>query len=225
MPVSWTLLELTFRVAVVATVVNIPLALAVSWLLVKTRVPGRLIVDVLVSLPLAVPPIAIGFFLLLLLGREGPIGGLAHVLSGGGHRVHVVCGSGSLGGGVVSAHGAGDDGCDGGSGRAARNVRAEPRGRPLEGVLTITVPLASRGILAGVLLGFVRAISEFGATITVAGNIAGKTQTLPLALYSAVILRDDTQALLLTAIAIAIAAATLVVHNWLLSKTPRPEVS
>ena len=71
---------------------------------------------------------------------------------------------------------------------------------------TITVPLASRGILAGVLLGFVRAISEFGATITVAGNIAGKTQTLPLALYSAVILRDDTQALLLTAIAIAIAA-------------------
>ena len=66
----------------VATVVNIPLALAVSWLLVKTRVPGRLIVDVLVSLPLAVPPIAIGFFLLLLLGREGPIGGLAHVLLG-----------------------------------------------------------------------------------------------------------------------------------------------
>ena len=91
--------------------------------------------------------------------------------------------------------------------------------------LTITVPLASRGILAGVLLGFVRAISEFGATITVAGNIAGKTQTLPLALYSAVILRDDTQALLLTAIAIAIAAATLVVHNWLLAKTPRPEVA
>ena len=90
---------------------------------------------------------------------------------------------------------------------------------------TITVPLASKGILAGVLLGFVRAISEFGATITVAGNIAGKTQTLPLALYSAVILRDDSTALLLTSIAIAIAAATLVVHNWLLSKTPRTEVA
>ena len=71
---SWSLLELTFRVAVVATVVNIPLALAVSWLLVKTRAPGRLIVDVLVSLPLAVPPIAIGFFLLLLLGARGRLG-------------------------------------------------------------------------------------------------------------------------------------------------------
>ena len=88
---------------------------------------------------------------------------------------------------------------------------------------TITVPLAMKGILAGVLLGFVRAISEFGATITVAGNIAGKTQTLPLALYSAVILRDDSTALLLTSIAIAIAVATLVVHNWLLAKTSRQE--
>ena len=134
-PVSWTLLELTFRVAVVATIVNIPLALAVSWLLVKTRVPGRLIVDVLVSLPLAVPPIAIGFFLLLLLGREGPIGGLTHALLGGGYRVHVVCRGCGLGGGVVPAHGAGDDGCDGRSGRAARNVRPEPRRRTVEGVL------------------------------------------------------------------------------------------
>jgi molybdate transport system permease protein len=225
MPVSWTLLELTFRVAVVATVVNIPLALAVSWLLVKTRVPGRLIVDVLVSLPLAVPPIAIGFFLLLLLGREGPIGGLAHVLLGA--DIVFTWFAAAAASAVVSfplmarATMVAMAGVDERLEMSARSLGAGP----WRVFLTITVPLASRGILAGVLLGFVRAISEFGATITVAGNIAGKTQTLPLALYSAVILRDDTQALLLTAIAIAIAVATLVVHNWLLSKTPRPEVA
>ena len=225
MPVSWTLLELTFRVAVVATVVNIPLALAVSWLLVKTRVPGRLIVDVLVSLPLAVPPIAIGFFLLLLLGREGPIGGLAHALLGA--DIVFTWFAAAAASAVVSfplmarATMVAMSGVDERLEMSARSLGAGP----WRVFFTITVPLASRGILAGVLLGFVRAISEFGATITVAGNIAGKTQTLPLALYSAVILRDDTQALLLTAIAIAIAAATLVVHNWLLSKTPRPEVA
>ena len=222
---TWTLLELTFRVAVVATVVNIPLALAVSWLLVKTRTPGRLIVDVLVSLPLAVPPIAIGFFLLLLLGREGPIGSVAHALLGA--DIVFTWFAAAAASAVVSfplmarATMVAMAGVDERLEMSARSLGAGP----WRVFLTITVPLASRGILAGVLLGFVRAISEFGATITVAGNIAGKTQTLPLALYSAVILRDDSTALLLTAVAIAIAVATLVVHNWLLAKTPRPEVA
>ena len=222
---SWSLLELTFRVAVVATVVNIPLALAVSWLLVKTRAPGRLLLDVLVSLPLAVPPIAIGFFLLLLLGREGPIGGLTHTLLGA--DIVFTWYAAVAASAVVSfplmarATMVAMAGVDERLEMSARSLGAGP----WRVFFTITVPLASKGILAGVLLGFVRAISEFGATITVAGNIAGKTQTLPLALYSAVILRDDSMALLLTAIAIAIAVATLVVHNWLLAKTPRPEAT
>ena len=222
---TWSLLELTFRVAIVATLINIPLALGVSWLLVKTRVPGRLILDVLVSLPLAVPPIAIGFFLLLLLGREGPIGGLTKALLGTDivfTWIAAVAASAVVSFPLIArATMVAMAGVDERLEMSARSLGAGP----WRVFFTITVPLAMKGILAGVLLGFVRAISEFGATITVAGNIAGKTQTLPLALYSAVILRDDSTALLLTAVAIAIAVATLVVHNWLLAKTPRPEVA
>ena len=84
--------------------------------------------------------------------------------------------------------------------------------------LTITVPLAYRGILAGLLLGFVRAVSEFGATIIVAGNIPGKTQTLPLAIFTSVQTGKDEQALRLVGVTVALAFVTLVVHNWLLAR-------
>ncbi len=222
---SWSLLELSLRVAVVATLVNIPLALGVSWLLVKTRLPGRFALDVLVSLPLAVPPVAIGFFLLLLLGREGPIGGTVHALLGA-DIVFTWVGA-AIASAVVSfplmarATMVAMSGVDDRLEMSARSLGAGP----WRVFLTITVPLAYRGIIAGVLLGFVRAVSEFGATITVAGNIAGKTQTLPLALYSAVLLRDDTLAFRLVAVIIIIAVATLAVHNWLLARTVRPETS
>ena len=89
---------------------------------------------------------------------------------------------------------------------------------PLRVAATITVPLAYRGILAGLLLGFVRAVGEFGATITVAGNIPGRTQTLPLAIYQKVQTRDDDAALALAGVSIVLAAATLLVHNWLLER-------
>ena len=222
---SWSLLELTLRVAVVATLVNIPLALGVSWLLVKTRIPGRFVLDVLVSLPLAVPPVAIGFFLLLLLGREGPIGGIVHAVLGA-DIVFTWVGA-AIASAVVSfplmarATMVAMSGVDELLEKSARSLGAGP----WRVFLTITIPLAYRGIIAGVLLGFVRALSEFGATITVAGNIAGKTQTLPLALYSAVLLRDDALAFQLIAVINVIAIVTLVVHNWLLAKTIRAEVS
>lgn len=218
---NWSLLELTLRIAVVATLVNIPLALGVSWLLVKTRVPGRFVVDVLVSLPLAVPPVAIGFFLLILLGREGPIGGVVRALFGADIVFTWV--AAAIAAAVVSfplmarATMVAMSGVDERLEMSARSLGAGP----WRVFLTITIPLAYRGIIAGVLLGFIRAVSEFGATITVAGNIAGKTQTLPLALYSAVLLRDDALAFLLVASTIVIAVVTLVVHNWLLAKTTR----
>ncbi len=222
---NWSLVELTLRIAVVATLINIPLALGVSWLLVKTRIPGRFVVDVLVSLPLAVPPVAIGFFLLVLLGREGPIGGAVRALFG----VDVVFTwvAAAIASAVVSfplmarATMVAMSGVDDRLEMSARSLGAGP----WRVFFTITVPLAYRGILAGVLLGFVRAVSEFGATITVAGNIAGKTQTLPLALYSAVLLRDDTLAFQLVSVTIVIAIVTLVVHNWLLAKTGSPEAT
>ena len=92
---------------------------------------------------------------------------------------------------------------------------------PFRVFFTVTVPLAYRGIMAGLLLGFVRALSEFGATITVAGNIPGKTQTLPLAIYTSIQVRDDLRAGLLAGISLALAAATLLAHNWLVRRAPR----
>ena len=215
------MLELTLRVALVATLINLPVALAVSWLLVKSSFPGRFILDMLVSLPLALPPVAIGFFLLLLLGREGPIGAMVHGLLG--LDIVFTWVAAALASAVVSfplvaraimvAMGEVDDKLE----MSARSLGAGP----WRVVFTVTIPLAYRGILAGVLLGFVRAISEFGATITVAGNIPGRTQTLPLAIYSSVQLRDDATALWLASVSIALAVVTILVHNWLLTRATR----
>ena len=212
---------LTLQVAVVATLINVPLALAVSWLVVKRRVPGRILVEAVVSLPLALPPVAVGLFLLLLLGREGPIGGVLDGLLG----VEIVFTwvAAALASAVVSfplmaraimvAMGDVDERLE----MSARSLGAGP----LRVAATITVPLAYRGILAGLLLGFVRALGEFGATITVAGNIPGRTQTLPLAIYQNVQTRNDDTALALAGVSIALAAATLLVHNWLLERGRR----
>ena len=209
---------LTLQVAVVATLINVPLALAVSWLVVKRRVPGRILIEAVVSLPLALPPVAVGLFLLLLLGRDGPIGGLLDDLLG----VDVVFTwvAAAIASAVVSfplmaraimvAMGDVDERLE----MSARSLGAGP----LRVAATITVPLAYRGILAGLLLGFVRAVGEFGATITVAGNIPGRTQTLPLAIYQKVQTRDDDAALALAGVSIVLAAATLLVHNWLLER-------
>ena len=209
---------LTLQVAVAATLINVPLALAVSWLVVKRRVPGRILIEAVVSLPLALPPVAVGLFLLLLLGRDGPIGGLLDDLLG----VDVVFTwvAAAIASAVVSfplmaraimvAMGDVDARLE----MSARSLGAGP----LRVAATITVPLAYRGILAGLLLGFVRAVGEFGATITVAGNIPGRTQTLPLAIYQKVQTRDDDAALALAGVSIVLAAATLLVHNWLLER-------
>ena len=209
---------LTLQVAVAATLINVPLALAVSWLVVKRRVPGRILIEAVVSLPLALPPVAVGLFLLLLLGRDGPIGGLLDGILG----VDVVFTwvAAAIASAVVSfplmaraimvAMGDVDERLE----MSARSLGAGP----LRVAATITVPLAYRGILAGLLLGFVRAVGEFGATIIVAGNIPGRTQTLPLAIYQKVQTRDDDAALALAGVSIVLAAATLLVHNWLLER-------
>ena len=212
---------LTLQVAVVATLINVPLAMAVSWLVVKRRVPGRILIEAVVSLPLALPPVAVGLFLLLLLGRDGPVGGLLDGVLG----VEIVFTwvAAAIASAVVSfplmaraimvAMGEVDERLE----KSARSLGAGP----LRVAATITVPLAYRGILAGLLLGFVRALSEFGATITVAGNIPGRTQTLPLAIYQNVQTRDDDTALALAGVSIGLAVATLLVHNWLLERGRR----
>lgn len=216
-----SLIILTLQVAAVATAINLPLALAVSWLITKKRVRGAMVIDALVSLPLAVPPVVVGFFLLLALGREGPIGELTQRLFG--KQIVFTWFAAVLASAVVSfpliartmmaAMSEVDERLE----MSARSLGAGP----WRTIFTVTIPLAYRGILAGVLLGFVRALSEFGATITVAGNIPGRTQTLALAIYSNVQLRDDATALKLVAVSIALALVTLLVHNWLVARANR----
>jgi molybdate transport system permease protein len=212
------LILLTLQVAVVATAANIPVALAISWLIVKRRVRGRFIIDVVVSLPLAVPPVVIGYALLLLLGREGPVGVLLREAFGVDLVFTWV--AAALAAALVSfpllirAVMTAMEGVDERLERSARSLGAGP----LRVALTITLPLAYRGILAGVLLGFVRALSEFGATIVVAGNIPGRTQTLPLAIFESVQLGRDSDALRLVTISVVLGVASLLVHNWLLAR-------
>ena len=212
------LVGLSLQVAVVATAMNLLPALAVSWLLVRRRVRGAFVLDLLISLPLALPPVAIGFFLLLALGREAPLGRAARAVFGG--DIVFTWFAAAIAGAVVSFP------------LVARSIMVAMAGvdrrlelgartlgaGPWRVFLTVTIPLAYRGILAGLLLGFVRALSEFGATIVVAGNIAGRTETLPLAVYSNILLGKDEQALRLIGITIALAVVTLAAHNWLLAR-------
>jgi len=217
--VDLTTLGLTLQVAVVGTVINLPFALVVSWLLVKCHFQGRFLLDVLVSLPLAVPPVAIGFFMLILLGRDGAIGGPLYDMLG----IDIVFTwfAAALASAVVSfplmarammvAIGDVDTKLE----MSARSLGAGP----LRVLMTITFPLAYRGIFSGVLLGFVRALSEFGATIVVAGNTPGRTQTLPLAIYTRVQVGDNGLALQLVGVSVGLAVVTLLVHNWLLERS------
>jgi molybdate transport system permease protein len=213
-----SILGLSLQVAAVATVINLPIALVLSWLMVKRRIRGWFLLDIFVSLPLAIPPVVVGYVLLLILGRQGPVGSAIHSLLGVDLVFTWV--AAALASAVVSfplmvraimlAMGNVDE-------RLEMSARSLGAGL-IRVALTITVPLAYRGILAGVLLGFVRALSEFGATIIVAGNIPGRTQTLPLAIFTNVQTGKDDAALRLVAITIVLAVVTLLAHNWLLER-------
>ena len=210
---------LTLRVAAVATAVNLPVAVLLAWLVVKKRVRGGFLLDVAASLPLAVPPVVVGYMLLLLLGRRGPLGRLSESVLGWEIAFTWVAAAAAaavvsfplVARAVMVAMAEVDERLE----RSASSLGA----RPLRVALTITLPLAYPGILAGTLLGFIRALSEFGATIIVAGNIPGKTQTLPLAIYDSIQLGRDSEARIMVAVSVVLAVATLVVHNWLLART------
>ena len=212
---------ISLQVAFVATLINLPIALLLSWLVVKKRIRGAFLLDILASLPLAVPPVVVGYMLLLMFGRNHPVGRFLE--SALGWELVFTWLAAAIAAAIVSfpltarAIMVAMQGVDERIERSARSLGAGP----LRVVFTITLPLAYRGILAGVLLGFVRAISEFGATIVVAGNILGKTRTLPLAIYHNIQLGRDSEALTLVSLSIALAIAALAVHNWLVARANR----
>ena len=212
-------IALSLQVAALGTLIGLPIALWIGWLLAKSSIRGKLILDTLVSFPLVLPPVVTGYALLLLLGRGGPIGGLLHDVFG----VDVVFTwvAAALAAGLVSlplmvrAIEVAMTGVDPRLELAARSLGAGP----LKTFFSVTVPLAHRGIMAAALLAFARGLGEFGATIVVAGNIPGRTQTIPLFIFNRVQLGDDAAAVRLIAASLVLALLALSVHHRLVRRT------
>ena len=206
---EWQILGLTLRTAALSTLLIVPPGLAIAWLLARRRWRGKSLVETLVALPLVMPPVATGLILLKLLGRRGPVGGWLHrtfdvdiVFTWRAVVLAMMVMSFPL---LVRAARVAFEEVPPRLEQIARTLGA----RDARVFLTITLPLAARGIASGMLLAFARAIGEFGATILVAGNIPGRTTTLSLAIYNLVQLGHDEAAFRLLFIAVLVAFAAV----------------
>jgi len=178
-------LWLSLRVAALATLLTLLGGIPLAWLLARRRFPGRDLLEALVVFPLVLPPTVLGYYLLVLIGRGGPVGrlleGLGLELAFTWRAAVLAAAVGSVALLVKSAQ-AGFEAVDPRLEQAARTL-----GRSEWSIVwTVTLPLAWRAVLAGAVLAFCRAMGEFGITLMVAGNIPGRTQTLPLAIYDRV---------------------------------------
>ena len=200
--------------AVAATALMLVPGIAIAWLLARQRFPGKAIVETVVSLPLVMPPVATGLILLWLFGRRGPIGAL---LARTGIEIvftpaAVVIAMAVMGLPLlVRTARAGFEQVT----RRYEQIAETLGAGPWRVFSTVTLPLASRNILAGALLGFSRALGEFGATIVVAGSIPGRTRTLAVGIYTFTETGQDARAVALLAISIAIAFAAVLISNRL----------
>lgn len=213
---EWQILGLTLRTAALATLLIVPPGLAVAWLLARRRWRGKSLVETFVALPLVMPPVATGLILLELMGRRGPIGKWLPfdiVFTSRAVVLAMMVMSFPL---LVRAARVAFEEVDPRLEQIARTLGAA-EGRVFA---TITLPLAARGILSGLLLAFARAIGEFGATILVAGNIPGRTRTLSLAIYDFVQLGRDGEAFRLLGMAVLIAFAAVWVTEAFLRRRP-----
>jgi molybdate transport system permease protein len=182
---EWQAVQLSLAVATRSMLVSLVPAVLVAWLLVRGRFPGRTLLDALVHMPLVVPPVVVGWALLLLFGVRGPLGapledwfGIRLVFTSDAVVLATAVMGFPL---IVRAVRLGLEGVEAGLEQAARTLGA---GR-LETFLTVTLPRMSPGILAGPVVAFASGLGEFGAVITFASNSPGETQTLPLAIYTA----------------------------------------
>jgi molybdate transport system permease protein len=178
-------LRLSLEVAGRSVALSLLPAVVIAWLLTRRRFPGRTLLDAFVHLPLVLPPVVVGYLLLVLLGVRGPIGrlldehlGLRLVFTTGGAALATAVMSFPL---MVRSMRIALEGVDRGLEEAARTLGAAP----LDRFVTITLPLMLPGVLAGAVTAFAAGLGEFGAVITFVSNIPGETRTLPLALYSA----------------------------------------
>jgi molybdate transport system permease protein len=214
-PTEWTAILLSIRVAVIATLISTPIGIGVAWLLARRDFWGKPIVDAIIYLPLVLPPVVTGYLLLLTLGKRGLVGGwlaehLGIVFAFRWTGAALACGVMSFPL-LVRPIRLSIEAVDRKLEQAAGTLGASP----WKVFATVTLPLAMPGVLAGMVLGFAKAIGEFGATITFVSNIPGETQTISSAIYSLIQTPDgDTAALRLVIISISIAIAALIASEW-----------
>jgi molybdate transport system permease protein len=213
---EWQVVALSLKVSLTAMATMLPIAFALAYLLARGRFAGKALLDAFVHLPLVLPPVVIGWLLLLAFGRNGPIG--AWLDSWFGATVMFRWTGAAIAAAVmalplmVRAIRLSVEAVDRRLEGAARSLGAGP----WHTFATVTLPLALPGVWAALVLGFARSLGEFGATITFVSNIPGETRTLPLAIYGALqVPGSDAQVVRLAIISILLSLAALVASEWL----------
>ena len=215
-PQDWTAVALSLRVAAVSTVIALPFGIIIAMLLARGTFWGKSLLDAVVHLPLVLPPVVTGYLLLISLGRKAPLGAFLEdhfgiVFSFRWTGAAVACGVMAFPL-LVRAIRLSIEAIDRKLEDAAATLGAN-RGWTF---ITVTLPLALPGIIAGMMLAFARALGEFGATITFVSNIPGETQTISAAIYSLIqVPGGDADALKLVVISVVICVAALLASEWL----------
>jgi molybdate transport system permease protein len=215
-PEEWEAVWLTLGVAARAVGFGLPVAVLMAWVLVRYRFPGRPILNALVHLPMVLPPVVTGWLLLILFGIRGPIGSL--LLNWFGIRLVFTTAGAALACAVmtfpimVRSIRLSLEAVDPRLEHAARSLGAGT----LDRLFTVTLPLASPGILVGAVVAYATCLGEFGAVITFAANIPGQTQTLPLAIYAALqVPGGEGKAAELSMVSLTLALIGLLLSEWL----------
>lgn len=218
-PAFWTIVSLSLKVAFVAITVALPFAIITAWVLARRQFWGHGLLNGIVHLPLVLPPVVTGYLLLITFGRNGPVGGF--LFDTFGITLAFTWTGAALAAGImafplmVRAIRLGFDAVDTGLEAAAATLGASP----VRVFLTVTLPLIAPGILAGAVLGFAKALGEFGATITFVAAIPGQTQTIPSAIYGLLQVPGQEGAVVtLVVVSIILAMGALIVSEWLSSR-------
>jgi len=216
------IIVLSLKVALWSVVISLPFALGIAHLLARHEFPGKSLLDAIVHLPLVLPPVVVGYALLLLLGRRGPLGALLNewfgiVIAFRWTGAAVACALMGLPL-MVRAMRLSIEAID-----PKLELAAQTLGAGRIGVfLTVTLPLALPGIITGILLSFARSLGEFGATITFVSSIPGETQTLPLAIYALTqVPGGDAAALRLCVLSVVLSLAALLISEVLVRRASR----
>ena len=219
MPIDWFPLWLSLRVAAISTAIALALGLWLAWTLANRSFRGKEVLDAAITLPLVLPPTVLGYYLLVLLGRNTPIGGFYEWVFGGplvfSWQAAVVAALFHSTPLLVKSARAAFESVDRSYERAARSLGASETRL----FWRVTLPLARRSILAAGALAFARSLGDFGITIMIAGNIPGRTQTLAVAIYDAAESDNGAVARILSVIISAVALVVLLIANRL---TPNP---